>query len=218
VRAGPAPTAVRAPEHRAFCSGTLVGEDVVLTAGHCVREISNNAEIPYVDSVSYVFGYRVESDGAPGASDIPDVQIFRGKAVIAGELFDKTDWALVRLERPVPPSIAVPVRTSRSTPVQKGQNIFVVGYPSGLPLKYAPNAEVRDVSDPAYFIANLDTFGGNSGSGVYDAASNALIGVLVRGETDYVKDETANCVRVNVCPSLGCNGEEITRVSLVPAP
>jgi hypothetical protein len=73
---------------------------------------------------------------------------------------------------------------------------------------------VRDNSNSAFFVATLDTFGGNSGSGVYDDASNKLIGVLVRGEADYKPDQGAHCNRVNQCPSIGCRGEE--RTSLCP--
>ena len=89
-------------------------------------------------------------------------------------------------------------------------------FPSGIPLKYAPGAEIRDISKPEFFVANLDTFGGNSGSGVYDQATKELVGILVRGDTDYVLD--SGCRGDNVCPSSGSLGEDVTRISLEPSP
>ena len=204
----------------AWCSGTLVTKDVVLTAGHCVREISNDPRIPYIGSVSFVFGYRVEIPGSPGVTEIPRDHTFSGGQVLAGELEGDRgrDWALVKLAHPVSPSIAEPVTGWWKDVATKDQDVFVIGYPSGLPVKFAPGASIREASNETYFTANLDTFGGNSGSGVYDAATNQLIGILVRGDTDYVRDEQAGCVRANMCPTSGCRGEDVTRISLVPSP
>jgi len=200
----------------AFCSGTLVGPDMVLTAGHCVNEVSWNADIPPVSKVRFIFGYRMENSNANPTAFSP-AQVFAGTKVLGGELSKTRDWALVRLSRPVPSNIAKPVTAWSKGPVAVGQRVFVIGYPSGTPLKYAPGAEVRDPSNPDYFVANLDTFGGNSGSGVFDQETHKLIGILVRGDTDYVTDTAANCRRVNICPNTGCNGEDVTHLSAVKA-
>ncbi len=147
----------------------------------------------------------------------PD-QVFAGKELVAaGDIASKRDWALVRLARPVPAAVAEPVTAWNKDPVAVGQRVFVVGYPSGIPLKYAPGAQVRDQSNTAFFVANLDTFGGNSGSGVYDEKTGKLIGVLVRGDADFVKDNTQQCNRIHICPSTGCRGEDVTRLSVVSA-
>jgi V8-like Glu-specific endopeptidase len=201
----------------AFCSGTLVGPDLVLTAGHCIREISGNGSVPAITSTRFVFGYQMRNDTS--YATISSAQVFTGKEVVGGTMNTKADdWALVRLSKSVPSTIAEPVTDWDLRPVTQDQKVFVIGYPSGIPLKYAPGATVRDISNPSFFVSNLDTFGGNSGSGVFDEASNALIGVLVRGETDFLRDESKNCSRVHICPTSGCRGEEVTRISLVRKP
>jgi hypothetical protein len=185
-----------------------------------VREISNDSGLPYVNSLRFVFGFHVDGVGQPGLTDIPQDQIFHGLEVLAGELDENSqrDWALVKLSQSVPASLAAPAEKWRQDPVELDQDIFVIGYPSGLPLKYAPGSRIRDTAANAYFVANLDTFGGNSGSGVFDAQTRDLIGVLVRGETDYFMDDADNCRRAYPCTDTGCRGEDVTRISLVPKP
>lgn len=201
----------------AFCSGTLVGPDRVLTAGHCIHEISKDDEIGPLAKVKFVFGYWMEN-GNSASAELPSEQVFTGQEVLRGEMNETRDWALVRLDRPVPEAIAKPVTDWARDPVQVGQGVFVIGYPSGIPLKYAPGAHVRDISNPGFFVANLNSFGGNSGSGVYDQATNKLVGVLVRGDTDYLEDKARKCWRVHYCPKNGCRGEDVTRISVVQAP
>lgn len=207
----------------AFCSGTLVRSDLVLTAGHCVPEVSGNGALPpNIAGVRFVFGYLMRR-AAADASAVPESNVFSGKEVVGGEDGDSSDvnrhdWALVRLDRPVPSSVAEPVTNWENASVSKGERVFVMGFPAGLPLKYAPNARVRDASNAAWFIANLDTFGGNSGSGVYDQASKRLIGILVEGEVDYVPDRARGCYLVNLCPDNGCSGETVSRISQVRVP
>src|SRR3712207_7230060 len=55
---------------------------------------------------------------------------------------------------------------------------------SGLPTKIADGARVVR-ANASFFEADLDTFGGNSGSPVFDARTNTVLGLLVRGATDY---------------------------------
>ncbi len=201
----------------AFCSGTLVGPDTVLTAGHCIHEISKDDEIGPLSTVKFVFGYWMENETSASA-DLPSAQVFTGQDVVGGEMNDTRDWALVRLDRAVPETVAKPVTDWAREPVQIGQGVFVIGYPSGIPLKYAPGAHVRDNSNPGFFVANLDSFGGNSGSGVYDQATRKLVGILVRGDADYLEDRTRKCRRVHFCPKNGCRGEDVTRIGVVQAP
>jgi V8-like Glu-specific endopeptidase len=210
-----------------FCSGTLVAPDLVLTAGHCVREITPEKAPLELQSVRFVFGYRVEAEGSDNAAPISADNVFAGKEVAGGDFTeDKQDWALVRLDRSVPANVAEPVSDWSPAAPKTNQAVFMIGYPDGLPLKYAPGAKVFDAEPKEYFVANLNSFHANSGSGIYDAFSLQLVGVLVRGETDYIWDESANCARANVCPKicngqgcqLHCSGEHVSRIALVKKP
>jgi len=87
-----------------------------------------------------------------------------------------------------------------------------------VPALQAAGATVRDASNKAWFVANLDTFGGNSGSGVYNQATKKLAGILVAGEVDYKPDTARGCYLLNLCPDNGCTGETVSRLSQVRMP
>ena len=93
-----------------------------------------------------------------------------------------------------------------------GEALTVIGYPSGLPLKVASGGRVRTVKSE-YYVTNLDTYGGNSGSAVFNSTSGEVEGILVRGENDFVSQN--GCVVSNRCTFEGCRGEDVTKISEV---
>ena len=70
--------------------------------------------------------------------------------------------------------MAPPLALDLNGKAAKDTLVYALGYPTGLPLKLAGNATVQSVSGTAYFTANLDTFAGNSGSPVFNFATNRV--------------------------------------------
>ena len=197
----------------AFCSGSLVAPDIIMTAGHCVRDQGN------CTGTKFVFGFGIYEEGGKTPESVPASDVY-GCAQLLGreQVNDGADWALVRLDRAV--SSRKPLALNRSGVIAKGTGVFVIGHPAGLPTKIAGGASVRNADLSGYFTANTDTFGGNSGSAVFNAQSGLVEGILVRGEQDYIYK--GNCRISNPCPNDGCRGEDVTKISAVmskiPAP
>jgi Trypsin-like peptidase domain len=184
-----------------FCSGFLVAPDVVATAGHCVKNQADLAKI------RFVFGFRM-TDAEHVRTNFPANDVYAGAGLIGRQLAqDGTDWALVRLDRAVVGHKPLKHRTNGK--IGNMESLFVIGHPCGLPQKYAPGARVRDNTPAPFFVANLDTYGGNSGSPVFNASNRTVEGILVRGENDFVSNGTCNVSMV--CPTTGCRGEDVTR-------
>ncbi|MHA2252747.1 MAG: trypsin-like serine peptidase [Candidatus Kariarchaeaceae archaeon] len=191
----------------AFCSGFLVGRNIIATAGHCV-DSSNLA------SIRFVFGFRM-IDANNAQTVISNNEIFSGESVIARVYTaNKADWALVRLSEPAINHNIASIRRDEKIP--DNQAVYVIGHPMGLPIKVAGGANVRTNTPLEYFVANLDTYGGNSGSPVINSDNHVVEGILVRGETDLttVNPGTPNACNVSlVCPNSGCSGEDCTRTT-----
>ncbi|MFI5348480.1 MAG: trypsin-like serine peptidase [Elusimicrobiota bacterium] len=189
----------------AFCSGSLVAPDIIMTAGHCVPSAEECA------SIKFVFGFAVKQKGVLPAS-VPAGEVYGCKELIGREQIGTgADWALVRLDRKV--AGHDPLKLNLSGKIANKAEVLVIGHPSGLPTKIAGGAHVRDNSKDGYFVANLDTYGGNSGSAVFNSTTGLVEGILVRGEQDFV--QKGDCRVSNVCPVDGCRGEDVTKISSV---
>ncbi|MDT8286857.1 MAG: serine protease, partial [Elusimicrobiales bacterium] len=197
----------------AFCSGALVGEDLVMTAGHCIKTQEDCA------NTMFVFGFRTGADGeAPSA--VPAANVYSCKKIEKWALGREPqegvstaglgpDYALIRIDRKA--SGRTPLPVNRGAVPAAGAPLFVIGHPVGLPVKVAGGAAVRDPHQDGYFVANLDTYGGNSGSPVFNRETNLIEGILVRGETDFVYEGSCR-VSYRVGDEDG-RGEDVTKVS-----
>lgn len=66
-----------------------------------------------------------------------------------------------------------------------------------------------------FFVANLDSFGGNSGSAVFNVTTEEVEGILVRGEADYKKKPGSSCGTPFKCKDDACRGEDVTYIGNV---
>ncbi len=188
----------------ANCSAFLVSDKHLVTAGHCAKNAKCTTD-------SFVFDYKMENESQinlkPEAANI-----YKCKKVVSHALDNgtKNDFALIELDRPV--TGRRPLEFRKSGAITKGTKLAVIGYPTGLPVKIADGASVRSVNS-VYFVADLDTFGGNSGSAVFNVDTHEVEGILVRGAQDYVKN--GGCNVPNVYSQNGGNGEEVTNITNV---
>jgi hypothetical protein len=179
----------------AVCSGVLIDDDLVLTAGHCI-----DAHTP-CDAYRYVFNYHLEDPTHLAA--IRDEDVYRCAQVVSqGAPLGRDytpDFAVVQLDRPVEGAHA-PVLIRPATPLNEQEPIAMIGFGSGLPAKIDSGGTVADprADELDFFVANVDAFQGHSGSATFDS-ENRLAGILIGGRTpDYVTLDGESCQRVAV--------------------
>lgn len=186
------------------CSGFLVGEDTLITAGHCFKSFSTPENV--CKSFAWVFDYNMKSAKADPNKDIPIQNVYLCKKVVHAELTATMDYTIIKLDRKVVGR--EPLKFRKSGKISNSASLVVIGHPTGLPTKVSAGAKVTRNVESTSFSTTLDTFHGNSGSAVFDASTGVIEGILIQGKNDYMpskKDDPRSCLVVNKCDDNGNN-------------
>jgi len=209
----------RAQPAVASCTGFLVAGDIIATAGHCLPDAVRVAK------TRFVFGYRMQAGAFTSHHSLNDVYTGTRIGPPTSE-----DWALVRLDRNVIGRAPLKLANRGGAKIPDRAEVYTIGTPVGVPLKYAGHSIVRDNAPATSFLANLDTFAGNSGSPVMAAASDEVEGILLKGGVDFATISYMGlvCQASLVCPSetanaaqrcVGrCVGETVLRIERLAEP
>jgi V8-like Glu-specific endopeptidase len=177
----------------------IISENTMITANHVFeRPLAN-----YI----VIFGYKILV-AKTGVTDY----YFDKKDIYFPKSISKRNDELDIVEFTVDRNFERPIlewENSSKLAIQNSE-IYMMGYPSGLPIKVALNAAIEDGDHPYYYYTSLDSFQGNSGSPVFNFYTNKVIGILVSGEIDYKFN--GNCYYSPVCKIPYCKGEKVIRI------
>jgi len=189
----------------AFCSGAFIGNDLVLTAGHCVHD---QAEC---DHVSALFGFALHYAGEVPSHFSPS-EIYACAEVVERQQARGVDFEILRLGRVVQNHRALEVETESK--LVQHDPLFTIGYPMGIPAKLA-HGKVVSSRNSHSFGATLDTYAGNSGSPVFNETTYRIEGVLVQGRNDFKKDSLRGCKISALYDENESSAETVTKIAEV---
>lgn len=192
------------------CTAFLVGPDLIVTAGHCIKDKYD------CKKQTWVLDYDSKGDfiSPDGTISFPLENTYACADLVSWSENTKLDYALVKLDRAV--GDRSPLKIRREGKVNSNESLMVIGHPLGLPKMIADNIFIRDNSPIYAFKTNADTFSGNSGSPVFGLISGLVEGILVRGDDDFTMDINLGCSRVQQCQDKECRGESVQRSTFLP--
>ncbi len=196
----------------AYCSGTLIAKNLVLTAGHCIKSESD------CQKSKIVFGFGItEKDVYPYRANRNEV--YRCSHIVTRqESEDGRDYEVIELDRDVIDHKPIKIASAENANPALASGVVMIGHPYGLPTKVDDGGSVLKNEHPHYFVATTDSYSGSSGSAVFNSKTGEIIGVLTSGEINEFMDSYPHkCFVSRVCGKKDCEGEKINRVSFIPA-
>lgn len=194
-----------------FCSGTLIAKNLVLTAGHCIKDQTACAD------TKFAFGYDIlEKDVYP--TRISKNDIFNCSSILMREQDELgRDYEVIELDRDVLNHDPVKIAGLENASPVVGASLVMIGHPVGLPTKIDDGGVVRELGNSNYFVATTDSYSGNSGSGVFNPQLGEMIGILTSGdEEDFLLNPARKCYESKKCALNDCTGEHVTRIDFLP--
>ena len=191
------------------CTGFLVGPNLIATAGHCMNQPND------CQNYLWAFDFQLKSAGDSSYTKIPAEKVFTCKRIVSQKYnaLGGIDYTLIELDRKVPNREPVVMDFTGDT--SAGTPVYMLGYPSGLPLKYTDGALItKDTAE--YFDTDLDVFGGNSGSPVFSAITNHVIGIVSMANSEWTNLPGASCKTEKICrPEDHCFPSLISKIKFL---
>lgn len=141
------------------CTGTLISDDLFISAGHCSYAVGNTIQFNY------------QNDPSGNARTPRDYTV---SAVVEQEYNGTWDYAIVRLNGKPGIEFGHALIAPVDPPV--GSHVTIIQHPGGQPKQVHAGAVVDYASSVGtnWFRHEVDTIGGSSGSGVLDDAGRLV--------------------------------------------
>jgi len=202
------------------CTGFLINPTTLLTAGHCMQIESDCKNFSWAFNFSKEKNHFLKNEVYKCSSIIDQKYIYTEKEVL--------DYAIIKLDRPVEQFQKFKTRKLGRPLI--GTELAIIGHPLGLPLKFAAGAKIKLMNEEElktplksflrkenYMTANLDSYGGNSGSPVYNFNTKKIEGVLIQGAEDFELNEEEGCLVSRKVSNKHRNVfEKILRINKIP--
>jgi hypothetical protein len=204
--ASPGDAVVRVVGPQMTCSGTLIAEDLVLTAHHCVVERTARGELTARSLAPASIQVELGGDYLPWGN----VGLSAILAPACGETGGRGDVAVLVLERKLVGMATIAIREAAP---RAGEVVYAAGFgrcalsPEGIRRRERESGEIASVTK-GVFEMQASVCPGDSGGPVLDPRTHEVVGVVSLSAMDYDEGTRGRSVftRVDEMPKLVAYG------------
>ena len=191
------------------CTGFLVGKKLLATAGHCHYDTECHL-------YSWIFNYNQSTKRDDENLYFPKEDVYNCEAPVFHDLDFRvlSDIAVFRLSRDVKqPYIFKMDLNYKPIP---NDRVYVLSHPLGMPLMASTKGKVNFQETNMYMRVKVDMFPGSSGAPLLNYKNGKVIGVLVRGEEDFIRNDKKACFKHRVCLEKDdCQGGDFSSLNIL---
>lgn len=173
-----------------WCTGTLISNNLLLTAGHCFDQMPDDWTLPLINGTTNIippteiarnmhvnFNYQDDPNGNPRPE-----QEFAILELLEYRL-NGLDYAIVRLAGN--PGATFGFTTISPNDASVGNMLCLIQHPQGVP-KRIEAGPLTEFQGNFVRYNDIDTLGGSSGSGILLSPTGTIVGVHTNGGCDNV--------------------------------
>jgi V8-like Glu-specific endopeptidase len=165
------------------CSGFLIGENILVAAGHCKDYQANGCS-----DDAWLFNHF--DPASSKKHRIEKSNIYYCKKVLDFKHDGEGDYVVMELDRKVP--LIKPLEMDLNDEGKRGDPVAVLGYPLGRSFTYTPGGRVQ-TKDKNYLRVDSDAFKNNSGSALINLRTGKVEGVLTNARKGMSQNALDGC-------------------------